>query len=251
MLKSRCFSQILILLLLLVQASCGTASSMRSPSDVKDFPFSPPLDIPLVVQTGDSILVSGKAIVVKTLLMSEGISSFMPGSFGVPFYFAIEKTNLVQKFDRGKHKYFCAPSHMRSAYFPGFGSVVARDDCVGVRVDAGSGRKEWVVDNSQYNEMTTVWSRSVKKSDGITFTEGQERQHGAGTTLKVVIFDGYYSGILHFTLIEYDGNRETQKEFRFDALVDGPNTVGIRGNIFEVLDVSGTEMKFQWKRIRD
>ena len=249
--RLRAFAPVLVGLVLFALASCGTAPPMRRPSDVKDFSFSPPIDKPLVVQTGDHILVSGKAIVVKTLQMSEGISSSMPGAYGVPFNFGIEKTNLVQEFDRGKHRYFCAPPHARSADFPGLGSVVAANDCVGVRVDAGSGKKEWVVDNSQKNGMTSVWSRSVKESDGVSFSEGQERQYGPGMELKVVIFDGYYSNLLHFTLIEYDGSRETHKEFRFDAPGEEPITVGIRGNIFEVLNVSGTEMSYQWKRIRE
>ena len=97
---------LLIVALCVALVACGGAPQKHGPSDVEDLVFSAPLDTPLVVQIGDEIFVSGKALTLGTLEMSEGITSKMPGAYSVDFDFSIDKTILVQEFDRGSHRYF-------------------------------------------------------------------------------------------------------------------------------------------------
>ena len=251
MFKNRYVHWSLFVPLVFLIVGCGFAPSMQFSPSVKDFLFSPNIGETLYVQTGDTILVSGKANSFDTLVMSKGISSIMPGSGLIPFSFAIDKTSLIKRYSRGKYNYFCAPSTARSASFPGLGSVVFIGDCVGVRVHSVLGRMDWVVDNSRYNGFTQVWHRSVSKNDDMIFDKGEKRERGEDSFLNMIVFDGYYSNLLHFTFINQDGLYENEKEFKFDYLNEGPLVVGIRGNFFEVLNITNSEMSYRWKGIKD
>jgi hypothetical protein len=61
------------------------------------------------------------------------------------------------------------------------------------------------------------------------------------------VFDGSYSGLLHFTL---RGGPRDGTEFKFDYPPrNGDTTYGALGYVFEVLDVTNTSMRYKWLSI--
>ena len=65
--------------------------------------------------------------------------------------------------------------------------------------------------------------------------------------LMLIIFDGYYSDLLHFTLEERKGGKKNNREFKFDyPPSSGEPIYGIKGYQFEVLAVSNSSMSYKW-----
>lgn len=233
-------------------AGCGSAPPRTYPNYSVEFErFSAPLGEDLYVDVGDHIFVEGEIARAPVLQMSGGIASTMPGAYGVPFSFRIDQTDLALRFERGIHEFFCAPTDSRSASFPSLGVVVSPNDCVGVRRNKSSGLLEWVVDNSYHNNgMTTVWTRKIKPGDGVEFSESMVVVEDNRADMEAIYFQGYYSDLLHFTYHKLDNGRPSQQDFKFDyPPKEGEAIYGVRGKVFEVLDVDNTQFKYKWVSI--
>ena len=210
---------------------------------------SDPLNTELEVFTGERIAATGKVAINEGFVISSEISSMMPGAYGIPFKFSINPTTLTKRYRRGKFEYFCAPLKSASATFPGLGQVYRQGDCIGIR--RSSSKLEWVVDNSEYNGHTTVWSRPYrpKKDPVITPSEGAIETQDSYAT--VITFDGYFSDLLHFTLIELEKGKRNETAFKFDyPPKNGAPTYGIKGNVFEVVSVDNTRLVYIWNRVQ-
>lgn len=232
-------------------AGCGSAPPKREPTLNLEYQrFVAPIEENLAVNIGDHIFVEGDIARVPALDISAEIASSMPGAYGVPFSFSIDKTQLTLEFQRGDHEYFCAPESDRAASFPGLGSVVSLGDCVGVRKHQVTGELEWVVDNSEYNGTTTVWTRSVKETDDVTFEETTVDEASQHANLEAISFDGFHSGLLHFTFRKYAKGKSSEETFKFDYPPRRAEPIyGVRGRTFEVVDVSNTQMVYRWVSI--
>ena len=115
-----------------------------------------------------------------------------------------------------------------------------------------TGELEWTVDNSHHNRTTTVWSRRVKPDDAVEFRNDWAELRDVEADTEILYFQGYYSGLLHFTFHHLENGRETNNEFKFDyPPKEGEAVYGIRGKIFEVLEVDNTKMKYRWINIPD
>jgi hypothetical protein len=231
-------------------SACGSAPPRQDVTGrVTTSDWSAPLNEVLSAEVGTALFVDGQISVrtIPALRMSGSISSTMPGAYKVPFAFEIEKTELIAQYQRGDDEFFCANPSKSSASFPGLGIVVAEGDCIGVMRSIETGALRWAVDNSNYNNgMTTVWSRSVKEGDGIAFTEF-ELPANEQVTAQRFVFDGAYSGLLHFTL---RGGARNGTEFKFDyPSKNGDKTYGALGYIFEVIEVTNTSIRYKWLSI--
>ena len=228
--------------------ACGGAPTRQSvsPNVVKE-QFSEPLGVPLSVRVGDSIYSQGQVAYKQNLRLAEEYQGTMPGAYRVPFSFSVQSTVLDLRYARGDHDYYCADDGKASASFPGLGSVIAQGDCVGVRVHKESGEIEWVVDNSNHNRQTTVWSTKYDEQDDPQLIPDTTRFYDAALELTEIRFDGFYSDLLHFTLVEHKRGEVEERAFRFDYPPQrGEAIYGIRGQTFEVLNVSNVGMEYKW-----
>ncbi len=99
------------------------------------------------------------------LQLRSEVRSSMPGSMGIRFRFWLPAGRYAISHRFGGWDYYCASLEEAGASFPGLGSVVRPGDCVGLRRRQSDGELQWVVDNSVYNRMTTVWSRRVTNAE--------------------------------------------------------------------------------------
>lgn len=230
---------------------CGSAPPKTKPVFGIEYErFSAPLGEVLSVNIGEHIFVEGEVARVPVLIMSSGIQSKMPGAYGIPFSFSIDQTELYLRFERGADEYFCAPESARSASFPGLGSVVAPEDCIGIRRNKSTGDLDWVVDNSIHNGTNTVWSRTVKPKDSVSFEDRTMTIKDRRADMEVIYFQGFYSGLLHFEYHEFDDGESRIQDFKFDyPPKEGDSVYGVRGKVFEVVDVDNTHLNYRWVTI--
>lgn len=206
-----------------------------------------PILEPLSVDVGETIFAKGEFAFQEAYELHSPIQSKMPGSMGIPFNFSIEESLLTKTYRRGDFEYFCAPFEQVNAWFKGLGKVIRQGDCVGVRRHMSSDKLQWTVDNSVHNGMPTVWHRDYEKSEDPKLTKTEGDVSAADSNMTQIRFDGYYSNLLHFTLIERAGATAKETEFKFDYPPhDSAAVYGIKGNIFEVLDVNNIELSYQW-----
>lgn len=241
-----------VILLAVSSVSCSSAGR-REP-----FPFTPqPLQFSaqvgqeLVASAGDSVFVSGQTGQRHALEMSDSISSTMPGAYGLPFDFSIERCSLQGAFQTAKHKYFAAPYEKCDARHSMLGKVIVPGDSVGVRISRTTGEREWYVDNSRYNRMDTVWHRRVKEEDNISFSPVEVAVIDESSNMTSIVYDGFYSGLLHFTFREVTMGDVRENEFKFDVAEGQVTPVNIRGNIFEVLRVDNLGMVYRWVEVAE
>lgn len=230
---------------------CGSAPKKQSIApDIVTEEFSEPLHEPLTVGVGESIYSRGKVAYKENLRLTEFHEGKMPGAYRVPFSYSIEPTVLEHRFARGEYDFYCADDDKAFASFPGLGSVIANGDCVGIRQHQTTGKKYWVVDNSIHNRQTTVWFTEYDQDQDPELLPDRTRYFEQGLEVTEIRFDGFYSGLLHFTLMEHEASRTREREFKFDYPPrQGDAVYGIRGQIFEVIDVSNVDMVYQWKRL--
>lgn len=229
---------------------CGMVGQKRPVSTVEErISFTEQVGVELYANTGDSIFVSGSIGKVEALSMSGSIASTMPGGYALPFDFSIARSDLRLSFQTDGHLYYAAPSDKSAASHGLLGNVLRSGDSVGIRVDKTSGEYEWYVDNSNYNRMRSCWSRRVREDDNITFTKTKVTVVDGSSALKEIVFDGFYNGLIHFTFRDSVGGKSVEKQFAFNVVNDKPTTIGIKGNMLEILTVDSVGMKYKWLRI--
>lgn len=209
--------------------------------------FSAPLGQELKADTGGTLFLEGSYIPGEYILVPNNVDIMVPGSMLIPFPVHIDSGRLVLNRISSNWRYYCAEEGKAAASFPGLGSVIARGDCVGIRVSSDKKEKQWVVDNSNYNHMNTVWSRSLGKDDDYPVVESDkpfkiER-------MRRIVFDGYYGKQLHFTWEESTAHMKETKEFVFD-FVGSPTSVGIKGNLFSVISANNIQLVYKWIKLK-
>jgi hypothetical protein len=209
-------------------------------------PFSTPYDTPLSVTAGERVMVEGQYELHDVAKVSADIKSTMPGSMKIPFSFSIKAGELKPEFETENFEYFCADPAASSASFPGLGVVVDEGDCVGVRRGKKSVALEWFVDNSHHNgarnHAVWVWSRRVKPDEEKLISFEKRQVIGDVSLNTVVEFNGYYSGLLNFTVIE----RGQRREMKFDYGGSGQKLIGMVGKKMTVLSADSVELKYMW-----
>jgi len=191
------------------------------------------------------MFVSGTYIKSEVLAIASDVSITLPGSFGVPFPVTISAGNLPITRVTGSWKYYCAAEGRATATFPGIGSVVAKNDCIGIRQSLSTGGYEWVVDNSNYNHSTTIWTRKVDPSykdisKSIIDTPFRIRE------LTRIVFDGTSGGQYRFTLEQISENGKSEKSFSFDRATNGDTIIGIKGKVFRVISSDNVKLQYAW-----
>ena len=228
-------------------ASCGSApEGSVDPFEVVQ--FSAPLETTLVVETGNAMFVSGAYIKSQVITLSSDVSILLPGSLGIPFPVTIAAGRLSLTNLAGSWKYFCAPEGRATATFPGLGSVVAKNDCIGIRQSLSDGRFEWVVDNSNHTRSTTIWSRKVDPDyKGLTVSKLESPFRVRELTR--IIFDGVSGGQYRFTLEEISSSGKSEKSFSFDRNTTGETVVGIKGKVFRVISADNIKLQYAWVKL--
>ena len=238
--------------LVALAVSCGSAGPRELfPITLQPMRFSAEIGEEHVASAGDSIFVHGQVGQRPAFKMSSGIVSTMPGAYGVPFDFSIEACTLTGVFQTAKHEYYGAPFERSDAHHSLAGKVIKPGDTVGLRISRTTGEKEWYVDNSQFNRMTTIWHRRVLTEDGVTFSPTESGVVDGASNLTSIIYGGFYSGLLHFTLREVEQGEAVENEFKFDVLTDRNTPVNIKGNVFEVLSVDNFGMLYRWMLVAE
>ena len=233
------------LILVTVGCTAQTGTTASAPVFSKKT-FTAPIGQSLTVNTGDSIFVEGSYIPGEIIEIPEAIEMMIPGSMLIPFPIRIEAGQLkLSAIDRS-WKYYCAEEGKAAASFPGLGSVIAKGDCVGIRISLDGARKRWVVDNSIHNGgMRTIWDRSFNAADHSTYVPFDSSQPFQIQQIRKITFNGYYGGQLHFTWEEVAQNTRDSRDFTFD-FDSQPTIIGIRGNRFEALHADNTQLLYQW-----
>lgn len=213
--------------------------------------FTAPIGALLSVETGEAIFTEGTVIEGKSIEIQDSKELMIAGAMFIPFPVKIEKGELRLIRFAGKWSYFCADEGRASASFPGLGSVIREGDCVGIRVENKSEKMEWVVDNSHYNRgMQTIYTKSIPDEDTTKYLIKTSAEPFKVKSLKVITFDGFNGGQLHFTLTEMKGRNKDSKEFTFDFKGE-PTVVSIKGNVFKVLEANNVNASYEWIKIKE
>src|SRR3990167_5547619 len=231
----------------LTLSGCAAAPPKQPPVIFNS--FAAPIGKLLSTETGEDIFVEGAYIEGEKIVIEQDTDLMIPGSMMIPFPVQIVASELTLTRVTPEWKYFCGESESVAASFPGLGSVIASGDCVGVRVSVSNpAKKEWVVDNSNYNRMNTIWSKSLSGEQSAAVHPVRSKIPFSVKTLKRITFDGYFSGQLHFTWQEISSGERDSRDFTFDF--DGrPTVVGIKGNIFNVLKADNLSLQYEWVKI--
>lgn len=209
---------------------------------VKAETYVTPVETEQSVTTGENVLVEGSYSLRDVVALTTEVRSTIPGSMMIPFSFRIGPGDLTFRNAAGGWEYYCASAASSGASFPGLGSVVAEGDCVGVRRRVSDHRLEWVVDNSNHNGMSTIWSRSVRSNE-LQYLIARRAQTVSDVALRrLARFDGYYSGLLHFTYEE--GN--DRRELVFDYSGSGEKLIGMMGRRMLVLGADSVGLRYRW-----
>lgn len=226
-------------------ASSGTEAP-RDPLVVRT--FSAPLNQTLRVETGDALFVSGAYIDGEEIALPKTVEIMVPGSMFIPFPVRMDAGVLTMRSIHGGHKYYCAAEGRAAASFPGLGSVIRSGDCVGIRFPVAGGEPQWVVDNSNYNRMSTIWTRNMTAEERAAVQVRTAAEPFAVKDMTRILFDGYHGQKLHFTLTEWRDGRQSSRQFIFD-FNGQPTLVGIRGNQWRVLSADNLALSYQWVKI--
>jgi hypothetical protein len=228
-------------------AACASTPLENTDSLFEKKEFHAPTGTPLTAQTGDAIFVEGTYIDGEALTLSRDVQITLPGTLRVPFPVSIHGGELRMGSVLGGWKYFCAKEGEATASFPGVGSVITHGDCVGVRQSVVNSQLQWVVDNSNYNRSTTIWSRSISAEDTKLLTHTEIGQPFSVRQLTRIVFDGYHGGQFHFSYEAWKAPAtKDSKEFVFDRDPSGKTEVGIHGKVFRVTDANNVQMTYEW-----
>ncbi|WP_313280364.1 hypothetical protein [Stutzerimonas balearica] len=230
-------------------ALTGCAATPAKQTPVSFHSFTAPIGKHLSTETGEDLFVEGAYIQGERIVIEQDTDLMIPGSMMIPFPVHIGAGELLLTRITPEWKYFCGEPENVAASFPGLGSVIVEGDCVGIRMSTTDpAKKEWVVDNSNYNRMNTIWSKSLSSEQSSDISPVKSKTPFSVKTLKRITFDGYYSEQLHFTWQEVSPGMSDSREFTFDF--DGsPAVVGIKGNIFKVHKADNLSLQYEWIKI--
>lgn len=204
----------------------------------------------LSVDTGEAIYSAGSIIEGESIEVLEPKTLFISGAMFIPFRVNIERGELHLKKISKDWRYFCADSGLAKATLPVIGSLITEGDCVGIREANNKQVKEWVVDNSHYNGIDSVWSKAMTADETEHYAVKINVEPFKIKSLKTITFDGYYGGQLHFTHTEINNHSKDAKEFIFDFHHE-PIIIGIKGHHIKILEANNINASYEWLRLKD
>ena len=159
--------------------------------------------------------------------------SSMGGSMGLPFAFAIDETELVPFRSSAGWNYFIPKGKQFRAWHGLLGNVLADGDTVGLRVHQ-DGRREWFVDNSKHNGMTTIWTRKIKEKDPAISVVQTATAEPVGPIQRLVYLgaSGGEVKIRHEQI--YPDGSITRDDYEFAVDADGVAVGAVMGASFKV-----------------
>jgi hypothetical protein len=243
--RNKSFIAISICLLFLLTTACSTPQI--TPVDYKYREFNAPLGISSTVETGNDLFVRGSYIEGEAILITQQVKKLIPGAMGIPFPITIEPGKLVLKSISSDWKYFCGENNKVAASFPGLGSVIRDGDCVGIRVS--DKKMQWVVDNSNYNRMRTIYKSNIKKSEHKKYSPIPNNQILKAIDYEKITFEGFYGGQVHFEWQKISEKSKESRQFTFDFNGE-PTLVGIKGQQFKILNANNVELVYEWVKIK-
>jgi len=211
--------------------------------------FNAPIGKELVVTTGEPLFVEGSYIDGELISVSEPVDLMIPGSMMIPFPVHLDPGELELSSIDSSWKYYCAQNGKAAASFPGLGSVISEGDCVGIRTSLDGTKKQWIVDNSKYNGMKTIWDMSLSTNDASKYISKPSHTPFKIKHIRRIIFDGYYGKQLHFTWEEIADSSKESKEFTFDFSGESA-LIGIKGNQFDALSADNTKLVYKWTKFK-
>lgn len=145
---------------------------------------------PIELTVGQAFFVDIAARPIAGYRLARAFKSSMPGSFGLPFTFAIDSDLLLKAGQNGAGwEFFIPMDHKFRAYHSLLGSVIRGHDAVGLRVGP-QGQKEWFVDNSTYARTPTIWTRPVRPDDPALSRIALEAKVVNRDPVERLIYDG-------------------------------------------------------------
>lgn len=169
--------------------------------------------------------------------------SSMAGAMGLPFTFAIDGVLLVPAgtSKNGEWTYYIpADNKFRASHWL-LGSVIREGDSVGLRVHS-SGRREWFVDNSKYNGMTTIWSRRLKEGDPKLTRVQTNKVEPSGLPINKLFFLGVSDEEVRIRSETIDPSGTVRDEFTYPVNSNGEAIVQVKGAEFK-LQISGSKAR--------
>lgn len=227
----------------LLISGCVATSSSYKPA-FEQIIFTPSTKLVFEVNTGNNLFVEGSYIPGEVITISVPKDMMIPGALLIPFPVHIKGSLKLAKIT-SDWKYYCGDMDKVAASFPGLGSVIRSGDCVGMRI-AADNRKQWIVDNSNYNRgMKTIWSLDVDDAESAKLIPKKIDEPFSIERLKKLTFDGYYGKQIHFTWTETEGKNKNSQKFTFDY-PGHPIKIGIKGHQLEVLAIDNIKMTYKW-----
>jgi hypothetical protein len=173
---------------------------------------------------------------VRAYRISQPFESSMPGSMHLPFHFALDDTLLVYVgTSRDKHwSYFAPHAGKFRAWHALLGSVIVPGDEVGLMVSSNN-EMQWFVDNSNYNHMSTTWSRSVKRGDPSISEAISDSEAPSGIPLKHLDYLGVRNGevLVRYTEVSPTVPQRVD-EYAFKLDDGGAATGNVMGAAFSI-----------------
>jgi hypothetical protein len=198
----------------------------------------------LQVFPGDKFYMEGEREEVPVLELASTFEGRMPGAMRIPFSFAIDTKRLLFKHRSGDWDYFAAPEGKGRAWHGLVGNVMAPGDTVGVRIHRRTGVREWFVDNSRHNGMSTIWHRKINEKDVAVRDAGKQRILMEGSRLRGLEYLGVRDNQIRIRYSEF-GDYERQEEFLFPITGEEPLLIGVMGLRAEVRAISGASARIK------
>lgn len=168
----------------------------------------------LQVFPGEKFYVEGEREEVPVLELSSTFEGRMPGAMRIPFSFAVDSRRLLFKRRDRDWDYFAASEGQGRAWHGMVGNVMAPGDTVGIRMNRRTGQREWFVDNSRHNGMSTIWHRQVSEKDVTVHVVGKQMVLLEGARLRVLEYLGVRDNQLRVRYTEFGGAKRSE-EFLF------------------------------------
>ena len=194
-----------------------------------------PIGIPVEVTAGQEFYAQTPTEYVPAYKLEHPFKSSMPGAMGLPFGFAIDSDVLVRtgKTSSG-WEYFVPPDNKFRAYHALLGSVIRNGDTVGLRVGS-RGQMEWFVDNSNYNKMSTIWTRPIRPNDPIVTRFNLSVKAPTGESVEKLIYLGLTdTNHVRIRLERISGSGTVRDEFIFPLDKDGNGQGAVAGCEFKI-----------------
>jgi len=198
----------------------------------------------LQVFPGDKFYVEGDREDVPVLELASIFEGRMPGVMHIPFSFAIDSRRLRFSKRQGSWDYFAAPEGKGRAWHGLIGDVMAPGDTVGVRINRRDGSREWFVDNSRHNGMSTIWRREISSEDVAVRDAGTQKIMLDGARLRGLEYLGVRDNQLRVRYEEF-GPQERREEFLFPITHEVPLLIGVMGLRAEVRDITGASARIK------